>query len=1332
MKKVLLIAIAMIAIMVTVTAQNGTVYTKQQADNLVLNTLLISDLESSDVYSFDTLICQHDTIWHFDGSFIKSPYNTAWAYFVDDYPFANWVHPCRYIFVNTTNGNYQLINSELPPEQFRFTPLSLFTRPTPESYENGVMETPMLKTVQDNPHLYAVLICGRESANLDVWEYRFKNDIAAVYSTLTNIYGYPKNNIFILYNDGNSHFGNDFDGDGVNDIYNNANKETITQVFNELSGKSNNHPEIPELDEDDQLFIFVDDHGNRTNGISRFTTPSTPYYDTTMARDLEQVKCAQMIVLMQPCKSGGFPVRLTDYVNYDVQCKNRSVHSAADDESSWSENVLTNNMYCEFTYYWVAAARGHYPACDPSSWQNTHPWNNSYMVGTNPFIPHNPNYYYSHGYNHQNHPDFNPDTNNDGFVQMEEAFNYADSLDRYSPNGFYYSFYYNNVLVVENPQQSINIGFDSNDYLLTLGGIAGLVSVSQSVDNRNYLCGGNLTIGQGKSVTFNTGSKFFITHDNFIIVENNAVLTMKGLVRFGTNSELKVNQGGLLNIDGSHLAGWDNKQWQGIRVFGNSNAPQLPASQGCLNICNNAMIEDAEIAVNLRNLLTNTSGGIVMASNSTFHNNSLSLNIPAYNYTFSSSYESEFSNCLFTIDDFFLGNSFSCHVCLENIKGIHFAGCRFQMNNTGSHTIVSGSCGVYAYNASPSFTDYCLSATQPCSDVQKSTFDNFQKVALYAIGDLGSLNTLSVSNTEFSNNTKGILSRNLSQVTVVSSDFYIGSIEDCSFGILLDNTPSFNIQDNTFNPVNNTESQTYGLYVKNSNAVNRVHHNMFSNLYCANLAEGQNWMGKRFLGLYYTCNNHSNNTYDFYVLDDPTRYSGIQINQGSNNAPARNTLSSNASYQFYNGGGYAIDYYYNCSYPGETPDPNKIFHINPYNTRALYDCVSNYSEGTLSLTEAEVFQREQAYYDAYSNYMAVKQLYDSRIDGGNTSATVADIENATSSDVWRLRSQLLGSSPYLSQTVLMTVAEHNDVFPTSVLMEILSANPEELKEDTLINYLQANELLPDYAISILQQVATGTSYRTVMQQQMAEYRHEYTEAVYDIIRSILNDSIVNYTALRGWLGNLEDINADHAIIATYMEEGDSISAFTLAGLLPQLYELDGDELTDHFNYVQLLTLYQNLKQSERSVFEMTETEMMLVDDIANNGYGVSKSMAAAILDVLGEYSYTDCPVLSTTIGSRGTYPPQEGQIREKNMELKVNLSPNPAVNWISVEYKLPDGCSEASFVITNALGIKKASVCLEGDQGCKVIDLTNMASGIYSCVLRCGSFVKTEKLVITK
>lgn len=1319
MKKVLLITIAMMAIIVSASAQNGTGYTKKQADNMVLNTLLISDLESSDVYSLNTLISKNDTIWHFDGSFIKSPYNTAWAYFVDDCPTANWSHPCRYIFINTSNGNWQIVDTSFPPENLRFSPLSLALRPEHVALD-GIGENMIQEAVAENPHLFAVLICGTENyfpGYTD--EYRFKNDISAMYSTLINVYGYKKDHIYVLFDDGHSDYGDDLDGDGVSDINYGAYKDTISMVFNALAGEPTGLTEIPSLSESDGLFVFVDDHGGVYNSsgfyygqsyacIRATNQPYSAYYFASdMAEDLRYINCAQMIVLLQQCYSGGFVSWLSDTTN--AYCKNRCIQtSVSAGELSYGEGYLTQNRFCEFTYYWIAAVRGYYPSTD-------HPWMNSTIqTGYHPFSGYHPNY-----------GDFNPDVNEDNYIQMEESFNYADYFDSHTFNGFH-------TCNTGHPQQSINIVFDNNDYLLTLSGLAGSVSVSQSIDNRNYLCGGNLTINQGKSVTFNSGSKFFITQDNAIIVENNAVLTMKGLAKFGANSELRVKQGGLLNIDGSHLAGWDNKQWQGIRVLGNSNALQSSANQGRLNICNNAMIEDAEIAVNLRNLLTNTSGGIVMASNSTFHNNTISLYIPAYNYTFSSSYESEFSNCLFTIDDSFLGNAFSTHVRLENINGIHFAGCQFQMNNSGNHTDVNSSSGIFAYNASPNFTDYCLSSTLPCSDVQKCRFDNFRKVALYAIGDLGSLNTLTVSNAEFSNNTKGILSRNLSQVTVVSSDFYIGSIEDCSCGILLDNTPSFTIEDNTFNPKKNTESQTYGLYVKNSNAVNRVYNNMFSNLYCANLAEGQNWRGKRFLGLNYICNSNSYNTFDFYVLDDPNRYSGIQIGQGSSIAPARNSFSNNAVCQFYNGGDYLIDYYYNSNYSGESPIPNNVYHINPYNINVLYNCESNYSDGTVSLTGSEIMQREQTYYDAYTNYMAVKQLYESRIDGGNTSATVADIENATSSDVWRLRAQLLGSSPYLSQTVLMTVAEHNDVFPTSVLMEILSANPEELKEDTLINYLQANELLPDYAISILQQVATGTSYRTVMQQQMAEYRHEYTEAVYDIIRSILNDSIVNYTALRGWLGNLEDINADHAIIATYMEEGDSISAFTLAGLLPQLYELDGDELTDHFNYVQLLTLYQNLKQSERSVFEMTETEMMLVEDIANNGYGVSKSMAEAILDVLGEYSYTDCPVLSTTIGSRGTYPSQEGQIRGKDMELKVNLSPNPAANWISVEYKLPDGCSEASFVITNALGIKKASICLEGDQGCKVVDLTNMASGIYSCILRCGSFVKTERLVITK
>ncbi|MCR5646636.1 MAG: right-handed parallel beta-helix repeat-containing protein [Bacteroidales bacterium] len=1320
MNKLTLIFLVISIITRSLVAQNNNNFTKQQSDNLVLNVLVTSDLERSDVYSLGTPIGINDTIWQSERDFITSPYNTSWVYFIDDYPLANWAHPCRYYFVDATNGNYHLLNSKLPPKTY-FTPLSLFERPTDVLIDTAAIGTPMIRNVQENPHLFAVLICGTENYYPNYQnEYRFRNDVSAVYSTLINVYGYGKNHIYVLFDNGHSDYGDDLDGDGVGDINFNANKETITNIFNELSGKANNIPTIPELNEDDQLFIYVDDHGGFENGLSTLGTRTGNYCDTTMARDLEQMKCAQMIVMLQPCESGGFPIRLTDYVNYNVQCQNRSVHTAANFESSWSESILTNNNYCEFTYYWVAAVRGYYPHCNAINPNYTYPWNNSsYQTGNHPF---------SNYPGHSSFEDFDPDINGDGYIQMEEAFNYADAFDRYSPYGFYYP---ENELTIEHPQQRINIGFDSTDPLLTLGGLAGHVTVSQVINNRNYLWGGFFTIDQGNTITFNNSSKIFVREGNEFTVQNNSTLNIKGLVKFGAGAGLTVIQGGTLNIDGGHLANWDDEQWRGILVLGNNLAPQLSSYQGNLNIANNALIEDSEIAIDLCNLATGTSGGMVFANNSTFTNNSISLNLPAYNYSFPSTYNSKFSNCLFTIDDSYLGRFFPYHVCLENVKGIEFEGCRFQMNNSGTQVDLSGSCGVFAYNASPIFTDYCLTSSLPI-EVQNCSFDHFPKAAIYSISDLGSMNTLIVRNAVFSNNTKGIQAKNLSQVTVVSSDFLIGGDGDCSFGVVLENTPYFTIENNSFNPVKNTYSQTYGIYIKDSNAVNRIHNNAFSNLYCANLAEGQNWMGKHFLGLEYTCNSNSFNTFDFYVLKDPIKCSGIQISQGNNNTPTRNSFSNTNSYQFYNSGDYIIDYYYNSNYTGESPDPNSIYHLSTNNISSLYDCLTDYANERITLTEAELLQQEQIYNDAYCHYTAIEQLYESRIDGGNTHATVTEIKNASGSDIWRLRAQLLGSSPYLSRTVLITTAERNDIFTIPVLMEILSANPEELKEDTLINYLETKELLPDYAVSILQQVAFGTSYRTAMQQQMGYYRHKFTEAALNIIRSLLSYSVVDYTTLRRWLGCLEDINADRAIIATYLDEGDSIRAFSLASLLPELYKLEGKDLYDHFNYIQLLVLYQNLNQSKRSIHDMTDTEINLVNHIADYDYGVSKSMAEGILDVLGKDSYTDCPILSSTRSSKGTTSSIKNQVDKNNLGLQLVITPNPATNWISLDYQLPQGYSDCNLVITSTTGIVVSNILLKGNIGNKIIDISNIEPGVYILKIYCGTFLKIEKFVKTK
>ena len=68
---------------------------------------------------------------------------------------------------------------------------------------------------------------------------------------------------------------------------------------------------------------------------------------------------------------------------------------------------------------------------------------------------------------------------------------------------------------------------------------------------------------------------------------------------------------------------------------------------------------------------------------------------------------------------------------------------------------------------------------------------------------------------------------------------------------------------------------------------------------------------------------------------------------------------------------------------------------------------------------------------------------------------------------------------------------------------------------------------------------------------MARYNRNKTRAAHDIIRSILNDTISDYTGLHNWLDNLGGLRADKQIIASYVQEGNFADAFTLANMLPR-------------------------------------------------------------------------------------------------------------------------------------------------------------------------------------
>lgn len=252
--------------------------------------------------------------------------------------------------------------------------------------------------------------------------------------------------------------------------------------------------------------------------------------------------------------------------------------------------------------------------------------------------------------------------------------------------------------------------------------------------------------------------------------------------------------------------------------------------------------------------------------------------------------------------------------------------------------------------------------------------------------------------------------------------------------------------------------------------------------------------------------------------------------------------------------------------------------------------------------------------------------------------------------------------------------------------------------------------------------------------QMAQYGHTFILAAGDIVRSNLNDSIANPTELRTWLRNMNDIAADRMAISSYIQEGDSASAFALANMLPAMYGLQGDQLTDHNDYMRLIRLYQALHSSSRNVFQLTETEINMVRDMAENGIGVSQSMAKVLMEQITDRAGNVClDVEMPKLGDGGKGRKTDSDVYEsKTSSLNVSVGPNPATTWTTINYTLPEEGKKAMLTLTNSIGVNVLSMELEGAQGNKVLDLRNFAAGVYVYTIRYEQYTEIGKLVITK
>lgn len=339
--------------------QDTTYYSKEHVIELISKELADKDVdiyECTDYGEIEYLSNKSDT----------------WVFFVDANPLANWAHECylmtypKYTASNKMIASPKITKKELLlPPNCTIIPAKINVREDiilGKTTKSRINVPKQINSRKSLGNTYAIILSG--GGNKSSNHPRYWNDCSFIYQTLTKRYRIPKSNITVLMSDGTSQSedtyeivssntiryyssSHDLDFDGKGDINYSATKNNIKYAINNLLSNS-------DITEDDQLLVFVTDHG----GLDRQKNESyivlwneELLYANELAQLLSQFTSRRICVnvVMGQCNSGGF----IEHFNM-----NNCVLATACTkyEYSYARNDL---KYDDFIYHWICSINGY-------------------------------------------------------------------------------------------------------------------------------------------------------------------------------------------------------------------------------------------------------------------------------------------------------------------------------------------------------------------------------------------------------------------------------------------------------------------------------------------------------------------------------------------------------------------------------------------------------------------------------------------------------------------------------------------------------------------------------------------------------------------------------------------------------------------------------------------------------------------------------------------------------------------------------------------------------------------------------------------------------------
>jgi len=833
-----------------------------------------------------------------------------------------------------------------------------------------------------------------------------------------------------------------------------------------------------------------------------------------------------------------------------------------------------------------------------------------------------------------------------------------------------------------------------------------------------------------------------------VTVETGAKLTIKSYQFFDSDAKIIVKRGAHLVIDGATLTSGCNGLWGGIEVWGNSNAFQNPLYQGFVEIINGATIENSKFGVVTNRTDPNTeggyvagyTGGIIQASGANFINNETAVFFDSYPVNS----ESWFVGCAFQTNEGYMGDSYPLHFMkLVSIDRVRITNCDF-INNvpTGNYQK-----GIYSLGAYIILKGSCISG-DPCTDWDHGLFQNL-RYGIYATV-AGSVKHIDIEHTDFNDNFRGLYIDGMENPRVVSNNFRINEPFTIvgGYGMYLNHSTGYEVEENNF--YHDFGAATgIGLIVNESGkSPNRIYRNYFTGLECGMDIQGEN-RDKSGIGLQLLCNTYEGTLMDKIITwDSPVAspYAGIASIQGSSGTNPEDMAGNlfevpsqtpNDDFDDILNEANKITYYYPSNSEEDNVEPVDYTDNSVFLEEVLVDPEWAYANGCPPSepggggTEGgrALMAAAQTEIDSLNNILSVL------IDGGDTESLQNDVDNSVPPETMQVYNELMGKSPYLSDSVISTAIEKEDVLPGAMIRDILVANPKAAKSDELMDKLdQRWDPLPDYMKAQILQGQSIVSIREETESRLAASIQDEAKGFSSIIRGFIVDTIDPGASNDSLLLLFEDdsrLSSKYSLAFMRLIQGDGNLGQSVLNEIPQQFELSDIETAEHQQLASYYNILLDLVSDGKSILELNSSQIDGLMAMEASQQGMASVYARNILLALNEIDYEEPIILPDMLKSSEAVTDYE-ELLGKATEAPgfIKIQPNPAKDYIILKYDLEKE-ADAVIDINGLSGKLMHTESLRNKNDEIVIDIRDWKPGIYITTLKIdGEMVEGVKFTI--